>query len=51
MKEIGSGRFGILLEDPEKKPYKIWYKFEVDREEAFARFKTNKKLSVKKLFR
>lgn len=51
MKDIGSGRFGILLQDPGKKPYRIWYKYESRREEALVRFKSNKKLSVQRIDR
>ncbi len=52
MKDIGSGRFGIEIDDPGKrKPYKLWYKHEDAREEAFARLKTNRKLSINKIER
>lgn len=52
MKDIGSGRFGIEIDDPGKrKPYKLWYKYEADREAAFARLRTNKKLSISKINR
>jgi hypothetical protein len=48
---IGSGKFGIGIQEGSKIPYRIWYKTETLREEAFNRLKTNKKLSIKRIAR
>lgn len=49
MSDVGNGRFGILISAGRDRPYKLWYKLERDREKAYARLKTNKKLDIKRI--